>query len=153
MTRALVLLLVAAFALAGLQTYRLDGAKLAIATMQRDAEAARAGAELSARTHEYQAAIAANVVAESYEKGKTDAQATADAVVAGLGAGAVRLREQWRSCEAGRVSQAAAAARFANAIEQSRNESAGRIVRIAAECDAQVTGLQSFIAAERAAVH
>lgn len=153
MIRALAILLAIACAIAGLQTYRLASANLALVTAQRDAASAQATAQASARAYEQQVADAANAAAESYERGKSDAKAVSDTVVAGLAAGTVRLRGQWRGCEANRVSQASAAARFADAVEQSRNESAGRIVRVAAECDAQVTGLQSFIAAERAAVH
>jgi len=142
-------LALAASLLAVGQAVQIKQARATIATMQRDAATAQAKAERDAREKEYRLGVAQAAVSESYERGKSDAQTAADHAVADLRAGAVRLRAQWRGCEAGRVSDAAAAAREHDAAEQRRADSAGRIVRAAAACDAQVSALQALVRAER----
>lgn len=69
-------------------------------------------------------------------------------LVAGLLAGTDRLQDRWAGC----VSAAASSAAGAGASDggaRDRAESAGRIVAAAAQCDAQVAGLQSILKAER----
>jgi len=88
-------------------------------------------------------------VSEAYEKGKKDAEATATAVTADLRAGNLRLQQRWTGCEAQRLSDAAALADELDAAARDREESAGRIVRAAAQCDAQVRGLQELLILER----
>src|SRR5574337_761303 len=88
-------------------------------------------------------------ISRFYEEAKQNVQAQANGVIADLNNGALRLRDQWRGCEASRVSNAAAAAAELDAIEQSRNASASRIVQAAAACDAQVAGLQALIMSDR----
>lgn len=83
-------------------------------------------------------------IATAYEKGKSDAQATAQTVTSGLRTGNLRLRQQWQGCQT-QLSQVAGTADELNAALRSREESAGRIVGIAAACDAQVLGLQQLI--------
>lgn len=75
-------------------------------------------------------------------------QTNRDALVARLLSGAERLQDRW----AGAVSATAPTAGPAGAPDaaaRDRAESAGRIVAAAAQCDAQVAGLQSLLIAER----
>ena len=88
-------------------------------------------------------------VSEAYEKGKKDAEATGAAVTADLRAGNLRLQQRWAGCETQRLSDSAAAASELDAAARDREESAGRIVRAAAQCDAQVRGLQELLILER----
>ena len=88
-------------------------------------------------------------VSNAYEKGKKDAEATGAAVAADLRAGNLRLQQRWAGCETQRLSDAAAVAGELDAAARDREESAGRIVRAAAQCDAQVRGLQELLILER----
>lgn len=133
---------------------RLDAGKLADMALQAEKDkAARAAAQVvaseSARQQEQDKAQAANEVAAAYERGKQDAESTAEGIVAGLRAGTERLRREWRGCEAGRVSATPGASSEPDAAADDRNEGAGDLVRAAAQCDAQVIGLQDFIRSER----
>ena len=141
---------------AGVQTWRLDSAQDAIADMslqvakdQAALAAAQVEASESARQVEHEMANAANAAAASYEQGKRDAEQAARVVVAGLRAGNLRLRDQWQGCKARGVPGVAGAASEPDAAADDRNDSAGRIVRAGAACDAQVIGLQQFILSER----
>lgn len=134
---------------ASIQTVRLHALQLSVATMQRDAAQAQSNAEAKARKAEQTMAQAVADAAAQYERGKQDAQATADAVTADLRAGSLRLRREWAACETDRLSAGAAAARELGEAEQQRIESAGRIVRAAAECDAHTAALiQAYNAAK-----
>lgn len=88
-------------------------------------------------------------VSEAYEKGKKDAEATGVAVAADLRAGNLRLQQRWAGCKTQRLSDSAAAAGKLDAAVRDREESAGRIIRAAAQCDAQVRGLQKLLILER----
>ena len=89
-------------------------------------------------------------IAEQYERDKADAQAAADAVVAELRDGTVRLRQHWQGCEAtARVSADATAAALADAAAELRRKGAGDLVSIGDACDAHVRGLQRVIGASR----
>lgn len=90
-------------------------------------------------------ASAADEVAAAYEKGKRDAEAAGAAVVDDLRAGTLRLQRRWAGCETLRLSEASAASIELDAALRDREESAGRIVRAAAQCDAQVRGLQQLV--------
>lgn len=145
-----------ALLLAGVQTWRLDSAQDAIADMalkvaedQAALAAAQVVASEAARQQEQDRAKAANEVAAAYERGKDDAKAAGDRVAADLRAGVSRLQDRWRGCEARRVPGTADAPSEPDASAIDRNESAGRIVGAAEQCDAQVIGLQQFILSER----
>ena len=88
-------------------------------------------------------------IAESYEKGKTDAQANADRLVASLNAGTVKLRNGWASCETSRLSDAAADSTEPDAGASWRNSSAGRIIAAADRDAAQIKALQAALLADR----
>ena len=139
----------------------IGGAYLAghrIATMAADrrlaiyqqgvAESDRRAVEAQWRRERAQSA-AFDAVTNQFEEDTHHAKAEADRVIADLRTGALRLRERWSTqvlaCDAG----IAAGAAKPDATADDRAASAGRIVRAAAECDAQVRGLQSILMKER----
>lgn len=87
-------------------------------------------------------------IAEQYEQDKTDAQAKADAVIADLRAGATRLQDKWLGCQAGMPPSFPGTSQL-DAGAEDRAEGAAAIVRAAAECDAQVRGLQRVVMEDR----
>lgn len=110
------------------------------------AQAAKAAAD-----RYIQRAEAANAAATQYQKALNDANRRADATVADLLAGNLRLRRLWQGCQAvSAPGSAAPGGRVADDSTDDRAASAGRIVRAAAECDAQVRGLQAVVHADRA---
>jgi len=102
------------------------------------------------RAQEQALVQAAQAAADAYEKGKRDAEAAGKRVADELRAGTLKLRDRWAGCQADRVSDAAEAQRITDDAARDREESAGRIVRAAADADAQIRALQDFIRAERA---
>lgn len=90
----------------------------------------------------------AEAVATQYEQEKVDAESKGAAVADGLRAGNLRLQQRWAGCEA-RVSDLAASPGQPDGAADDRADSAGRIVRAAAACDAQVRGLQALVRADR----
>lgn len=97
------------------------------------------------RTAEQNLATAQEAVSEAYEKGKRDAESIGEGVVADLRAGNLRLQKRWSSCEANRVPSSPTAPSEPDAAGRDREESAGRIIRAAAQCDTQVRELQALI--------
>lgn len=138
---AVALAFVALLALLGVQTHRLDAAKLALS--ERDAKILElnANAERDARKAESDIAEARAEAGKKFEEGKKDAQDEHDRIVAGLNSGTVKLRREWAACETNRLSEGAAAERELGEAERRRNESAGRIVRAVDECVAQTAAL------------
>ncbi|ALN79497.1 hypothetical protein [Lysobacter antibioticus] len=131
---------------------------LAKAQRARDAAVAERDSAVTERdnankiiTDERRRADTANAIAAKYEQEKQDAESNGAAVVAGLRAGTLRLQDRWAGCEA-RLSAASRRAGEPDAEAEDRTASAGRIVRAAADCDAQVRGLQALVAADRAEV-
>ena len=95
-------------------------------------------------------ATAQNAVSAAYEKGKADAEANAKRVVADLRAGNLVLRDRWTSCQASSgLPRPTPDTSEPDARTADRDESAGRIVQAAAQCDAQVKGLQNLLRLER----
>lgn len=119
----------------------------AVASLKADLAEATAAATTAARKAEQAQADALSAAAQSYERGRDDAQAHADRVIADLRAGNIRLRARWSAPAACRVPAPAASVARADAAERSRQESAGRIVLAADQCDAQVAALQDVIRA------
>ncbi|RZZ85694.1 endopeptidase [Pseudoxanthomonas winnipegensis] len=108
-------------------------------------------AEQKARAAEQAASNRQNEIANAYEEGKAAAQAAGDRVAADLRAGNLRLQQRWASCAATTdLSGAARTASQPDAGADDRAASASRIVRAAAECDAQVRGLQALVRSDRA---
>jgi len=112
---------------------------------ERDAALAEANASTEALKAERRSAVAANALAYKYEKEKNDAQTASDRLVADLRAGNQRLHQRWQaSIATAELSAAAAAASQPDGRADDRIESAGRAVGAAAQCDAQVRGLQAY---------
>lgn len=114
-----------------------------------DREAERIATE-AANQYKDALATAQNAVSAAYEKGKADAEANAKRVVADLRAGNLVLRDRWTSCQASSgLPSPATDTSEPDAGTTDRDESAGRIVQAAAQCDAQVKGLQNLLRLER----
>ena len=152
MIRALLLLCAVLVAVLGWSLWRAETHKgAAVAAVER-AETAETSLAQTQATLEQEREMARRMagIAADYEREMQDAQDRADRVVADLRAGNVSLHRRWQACDAtARVSAAATAPGFADGGADDRNESAGRIVRAAAECDSQVRGLQAVIRADR----
>ncbi len=101
----------------------------------------------SARTAEHQQADTLATIGETHEQARAAAPAVADAVVADLRAGNLRLRDGWASCETQRLSDASAAARERDAAAQRRAEFAGAVVRAGRDADDQLAACQAVIRA------
>lgn len=150
--KALLALLLAA--VIGLLWYRGQAASAvakqeAAEAQMQELQAERDALEAAlAASHEY--ALAMEAAAKTYEQEKQDAEIRAEKLAADLRAGAVRLRERWQGCSASTsVPALAASTGQPDAGAEDRSESAARIVRAAADCDAQVRGLQAVIRADR----
>lgn len=124
-------------------------ARQAMAFMERDAAQQVAIAEQMAREAEHRHAADMARIGLEHQEALKNAQAGYDRTVADLRSGNLRLQERWRSCAAN-LPNAGGAGSGADAAADDRSESAARIVRAAAECDAQVIGLQNVIRADRA---
>lgn len=151
LTRALLVALIALGALALWQRGSLAKAERAqhAAESERDSAVIELDNANRLIAVERQRAAKAAEVATKYEQEKRDAESTGAAVAAGLRAGNLRLQQRWAGCEA-RVPEPGAGSPESDAATGDRAESAGRIVRAAAECDAQVKGLQALVMADRA---
>jgi len=125
--------------------YTAAKAKVAMQTHLAADRKAEADAVDRVRKAEKATADALAKISDSYEKGKKDAQSDYEKTVADLHTGTLRLQSRWATCETGRVSNAAAAARELDAITRDREESAARVVLAAATCDRQVKGLQDLL--------
>jgi hypothetical protein len=98
---------------------------------------------------ERQRVARAEQVATKFEQEKQDAERKGSAVAAGLRNGNLQLQQRWQGCEAARVSDLGAGIAQSDGGADDRSGSAGRIVRAAAHCDAQVRGLQAQVRADR----
>lgn len=125
-------------------------AKVAMDKHLSEDREAETKAKDKAREDRDKLADAQNAVSAAYEKGKRDAEANAKRIVADLRAGNLVLRERWSTCKAGDgLPNPAANTGEPDAGTADRDESAGRIVQAAAQCDAQVKGLQNLLRLER----
>ena len=119
------------------------------AALRAELEFAAAANDALVETLDAERAKAAELadIAAKYEQEKTDAQAAADRTIADLRAGNVRLQNRWAGCPA--VPQAPATSGQPDGAADDRIESAGRVIRAAAECDAKIRGLQALVMADR----
>ena len=131
-----------------IQGKRLADARTEHANVLRDIAAKTLRASELARAAERDKAGMLDAIATFHQKELADVEAKHDAVVAGLRAGTVRLQDRW-TCPPARVSGPATAAGEPHGRTDDRAEGAARIVRYAAECDAQVRGLQAVVKADR----
>lgn len=150
MSRIAVALLVAfLIAVVVALTYRgsaLD-AKAELGLVQRDLRATEDALRNSERRREAEQVRAQRMydIAAQAEQERIDAQASADRTIADLRAGNLRLRDHWQGCPEPRLPGLDAAPGEPDAGARGREEGAGAIVSAAAECDAQVIGLQRVI--------
>lgn len=93
-------------------------------------------------TTERAKAAAVNAVGTRYEERKNENVEKGAAVTAAVASGDLQLRKEWAGCETQLLSTTTAAAVELGEARRLREESAGQIVQIVADCDAQVTGLQ-----------
>lgn len=151
---ALVLALLAAVAVALMYRGNAIDARADLRAIEADLEDAKAEvrsiqAQLQtsegARAEERARAERMYEVAAVAEQERIHAEETGARVTADLRADNLRLRQHWRSCESARLPGVDPAPGEPDAVPDDRAESAGRIVRAAAECDAQVRGLQAVV--------
>lgn len=117
--------------------------------LQHLAELSAQASEAARHAEQLQAAGFA-ALAATYEKDKTDAKDKGDAIAAALRADTLRLRQQWTCAPATATAQmprAAAATGRPDGDAELRATGAGDLVRLAAQCDAQVRGLQQALMA------
>jgi prophage endopeptidase len=121
-----------------------------LAEYRADAEQKIAHFEVEARATEQRHAADLNRIArETKEQSQEAADAAYNRAVADVRAG--KLRNVW-SCPAipaAGVPAITSGARQPDASTDDRGEAIGRVLRIAAECDAQVRGLQSVTQSDR----
>ena len=120
------------------------GAK-ALTALHAEIDAALIAAERDARGKEAEQRAKNDAVAAKYEEDRNYAQIQFDDDVAALRTGAVRLRTEWAGCETDLLSRTADAAARADDLARLREEGAANLVRLGAECDAQIEGLQGLI--------
>lgn len=119
----------------------------------REANQRAAGAEEVAaqvnqtRATEHAQAETMAAIGAKHEEDRTAAPAVADAVVAGVRAGDLRLRDGWASCETQRLSDAVAAASERDAAAERRAEFAGAVVRVGRDADDQLAACQAVVRA------
>lgn len=99
----------------------------------------------SAREVEHTQAGKLAEIGETHEQDRAAAPAIADAVVADLRAGNLRLRREWAGCETQRLSEATAATVERDAAAAGREQLAGEIVRIGRDADDQLRACQAVI--------
>ncbi|RRU05595.1 lysis system i-spanin subunit Rz [Stenotrophomonas sp. 278] len=99
--------------------------------------------EVRATEHTQAADVAA--IGAKHEEDRAAAPAVADAVVADLRAGNLRLRDGWASCETRRLSEAADSTRERDAAAQRREEFAGAVVRVGRDADDQLAACQAVV--------
>lgn len=156
---ARIAIAVAALILSGLIGWewrdRSADAEAARVESERARERAEAADKLArfqaeARQQEHRHAADMDRVAQQYLEELSNAKAESDRVVADLRAGTLRLQDRWRGCgEPPAVPDTGAGSGTPDAVAADREASAGRIVQAAAECEAQVMGLQEIIRKDR----
>ena len=106
---------------------------------------AETAAHVAARTAEHEQADKLAAIGARHEEDRAAAPAVADAVVAGVRSGDIRLRDGWASCETQRLSEASAAAIERDAATERRAEFAAAVVRVGAEADSQLAACQAVV--------
>lgn len=106
---------------------------------------AETAAHVAARTAEHEQADKLAAIGAKHEEDRASAPSVADAVVAGVRSGDLRLRDGWASCETQRLSEASAAAIERDAATERRAEFAAAVVRVGAEADSQLAACQAVV--------
>lgn len=121
-----------------------------VAALQAEYAQATAKAEAAARAKEQASADQMAAVDAQHAQELQHAKQDADAVIADLRAGTLRLRRQWRGCEtAASVPAPGASVASPDAAAEQRSEGARDLVRIAAEADSEIRALQAIVKADR----
>lgn len=105
--------------------------------------------EQAARATEHKQADTLATIGAKHEEDRAAAPAVADAVVAGLRDGTLRLRNDLAACHTDLLSQTAAGTLERDAATQRREEFAGRVVRIGRDADDQLRACQAVVKADR----
>ncbi len=129
--------------------WRDRSADLAESQQEVKALASQVDAVQGARTIEQSQGQALATIGAKHEEDREAAEAVPAAVAADLRNGNVRLRQEWAGCETRLLSQAVASTVERDALAASREEAAGRIVRIGRDADDQLAACQAVIRADR----
>jgi len=129
--------------------WRGDRAEGVEARQQASASAAVVEQVNQSRATEQSKALQLADIGAKHEEDRAAAPAVADAVVADLRSGALRLRNDLAACHTDLLSQTAAGTLERDAATQRREEFAGRVVRIGRDADDQLRACQAVIAADR----
>jgi len=151
MIRLYALLAAAALALsfwAG-WSWRGDRAEGAQALQKASASVAQVDQVNETRATEHHQADTMAIIGAKHEEDRAAAPAVADAVVADLRSGAIRLRHDLAACHTDLLSQTAAGTLERDAATERREEFASRVVRIGRHADDQLRACQAVIAADR----
>lgn len=106
--------------------------------------------EQASRATEHKQADILATIGAKHEEDRAAAPAVADAVVAGLRDGTLRLRNDLAACHTDRLSQAAASAGQRDAAPDLGVTLAGPAVRIGRDADDQLRACQAVVRADRA---
>ncbi len=151
MIRLYALLVAAALALSFWAGWSWRGDRAEGAQFREQAGVRSAVAEQvnQARATEHTQAETMATIGAKHEEDRAAAPAVADAVVADLRSGALRLRNDLAACHTDLLSQTAAGTIERDAATQRREEFAGRVVRIGRDADDQLRVCQAVIQADR----
>jgi len=151
MIRIYALIALAALSLSFWAGWAWRGDRAAGAQAEQRASQAQAEAEQGnqARATEHTQAEELATIGAKHEEDRVAAPAVANAVVADLRSGALRLRNDLAACHTDLLSQGAAGALERDAATQRREEFAGRVVRIGRDADDQLRACQAVVAADR----
>jgi hypothetical protein len=122
-----------------------------LATIKAADAAQLAKEEAAARATEQADAQHLAVITQTYEQDKANDKKAADATIASLRAGTLKLRAEW-SCTpqlAASVSAAASGGSGADAAAEQRYQDAATLVRNADDADATIRALQAVVASDR----
>lgn len=129
--------------------WRGDRAEGAQARQEVEAGKQSLQVEQTARAEEHSKADELAEIGAKHEEDRIAAPAVADAVVAELRAGTIRLRHDLASCHTDLLSQTSAGTLERDAATQRREEFAGRVVRIGRDADDQLRACQETVRADR----
>ncbi len=151
MIRLYTLLAAAALALSFWAGWSWRGDRANVAESDQRANVAEAVVDQvnEARAIEHSQADTMATIGAKHEDDRAAAPAVADAVVADLRSGALRLRNDLAACHTDLLSKAAAGTLERDAATQRREEFASRVVRIGRDADDQLRACQAVIQADR----
>lgn len=104
-----------------------------------------------ARASEHKQADTLATIGAKHEEDRAAAKALPAAVVAGVRAGDIQLRDDLATCHTARLSEAVAGTVQRDERAQLRAEVAGDLVQVGRDADDQLRACQAVIAADRAA--